>query len=243
MATPRSLQLPEEGYSQEEERLFRRELEDYLLSISGEIDELKTLSGSETSSASKRSLLSSLPVGQTEVGPDAPSYLFGNKTISGTTWTGTNVLINQWPATMSGWTISESSDDWSEGSGGDLVYSGDRERVFRITWSSYCYGGISQNWARSLGRVTKKPSGGSHAQVDVSVKGSDFDYIAAGFGFYFHLDDISNTFMLSMSTGDAIAFDQGFAFSVFGGSDTTAWTIWLWETYDSGYNISIESVT
>jgi hypothetical protein len=103
----RPLQVPGRDYSSNEEMRFRRELEDYLLSVSAGIEQAKTRSDRISSEATKRSLLASLPTGQTEIGYEVSS----SGTVTSVNGAGADgITVTGGPITSSG-TLTVDLDD------------------------------------------------------------------------------------------------------------------------------------
>lgn len=65
---PRPLQVPSASYSEREESLFRRELENTLLEIAGRLDRVEGGKSSIATSSFRRTFLDLVPIGQVEVG-------------------------------------------------------------------------------------------------------------------------------------------------------------------------------
>jgi hypothetical protein len=65
---PRPLQVPRGSYSEEEESLFRRELENTIIEIAGRIDRVESGKSSMSTSSVLRIFLHTVPIGQVEVG-------------------------------------------------------------------------------------------------------------------------------------------------------------------------------
>ena len=218
-------QLPEEGFSQEEESGFRNELMNRVEGMSAETGSIADLSNPIASSSVKRQLLSAPPLGQVEVDEnfqalglkDASGYMNASKPIANHTLTGYTRNANQWvtpPAaggSQAGWTLNSSSD-WSESSQ-QFSYSGDYppsgSRIFSVSYEFSLYGYASVQYWRMLGKLTKTPSGGSVADVSGSIQSDSYYGSQIAFGVYFMVHNVSGTSLVSLSSGDTLGFQYG----------------------------------
>ena len=211
----RPLQVPGRDYSSSEEMGFRRELEDYLLSVSAGIEQAKTRSDSISSEATKRSLLASLPTGQTEIGYEVSSYYSASKTLeSGATTVDTNGVT--WATKPTTWTANLSSLWAEDGTTGDIEYTGTGARKFYVSWGltlDYYTSGSGYGQQTTItGKIEKTPDGGSPADVAGSIResGGRLQYLTA-FGAYFFLSNVSGSAIVSMAPDDKLSFRYGFA--------------------------------
>ena len=211
----RPLQVPGRDYSSSEEMGFRRELEDYLLSVSAGIEQAKTRSDSISSEATKRSLLASLPTGQTEIGYEAAAYYCASKTLeSGATTVDTNGVT--WATKPTTWTANLSSLWAEDGTTGDIEYTGAGTRKFYVSWGltlDYYTSGSGYGQLTTItGKIDKTPVGLSAAPVAGSIResGTRVNYTTA-YGLYFFLSHVSGSAIVSVATGDKLSFRYGFA--------------------------------
>ena len=211
----RPLQVPGRDYSSSEEMGFRRELEDYLLSVSAGIEQAKTRSDSISSEATKRSLLASLPTGQTEIGYEPGSYLSAFREIDSGTDTVTLGAVH-WATSPGGW-ITAASSDWAEDSStGMFVYSGSSTRNFYVSWNLTLDFMLTNNVYSSrtslAGKIEKSTNAGvSWTDVVGSVKESGIRKEYTIYFGYFFLNHVSGSAIVSVSTDDRLRFAYGYA--------------------------------
>ena len=209
----RPLEAAPESYAQDKESRFRRELENYLLRLSSEVNGASSAQATEASLASKREALILASHGvETYPGVEdlERSYCLASNTISVTT-TGRSGLTYYW-AKPTGWTL-HTSDEWSESSG-NFTYSGafpaSGSRVFRVTYAVGVSGWVSLTFWNFLVKVTKIPSGGAEADVAGSSVGGGAGYGGvSAFGVYFSSHSVSASTLVEIAPGDTLAFQYG----------------------------------
>ena len=210
-------QLPEEGFSQEEESGFRNELMNRVEGMSVDTGSVADLSNPIASSSVKRQLLSAPPLGQVEVDEnfqalglkDASGYMNASKTFTGVSGTFAKNQAN-WVSTLTSWT-SNTASDWTESSGafsyaGDFPASG--SRVFAVSYAFSIYGASSAQYWRMMGKLTKT-SGGSTADVAGSIQSTSQYGSQIAFGNYFMTHSLAAGSIVSVSSGDSITFQYG----------------------------------
>ena len=212
----RPLQVPGRDYSSNEEMRFRRELEDYLLSVSAGIEQAKTRSDKISSEATKRSLLASLPTGQTEIGYEVSSYYSASKTLESGTTVGTTNQVT-WAAKPNTWTANLSSLWAEDGTTGDIEYTGAGTRKFYVSWGltlDYYTSGSGYGQQTTItGKIEKSTNDGvDWAPVAGSIResGNRMNYSVL-YGVYWFLGTVSGSAIVSVSTGDKLSFRYGFA--------------------------------
>ena len=210
MAVSRNiLQLPGKEYSQEEELRFRRQLEEYLQTISTSLSYAESLTGQVSSLASKRDILSVPEVGITEVGNDEAAYYSAHVTVpaTGTSCAPTSLT---YATVVSSWT-EDHANNWAESSG-NFTYTGNGTRRFLVTWTMLCLYSSYINTAVSLvGKITKTPSGGSAADVAGSEQRTPFTaYLTTAFLTSYFYNQLSGSTMVEVANGDSIQCRYGF---------------------------------
>ena len=138
----RPLETAPEFYTRESEERFRRELENYLLRLSSEVNGASSAQSTEASLSSKRESLILSPTGEktysvNDAVPLERSYYMGTKTVASTTASMAGGGAEHW-VTPTSWTARQ-ADEWAE-SGGECAYSGafpaSGSRRFLVSYTS-----------------------------------------------------------------------------------------------------------
>jgi hypothetical protein len=143
------------------------------------------------------------------------AYWFGNKVVASHTLTGMARGSKQWSALQTGWTANEAAN-WVEVGGGsptgEFEYSGtfpaSGVRKFLVTWAFQMYGYSTVLWWNMLGRVTKD-TGSGHVLVPGSEMASTPYAWYAVFGVNIDQHHVSGSCVVSIASGDKIAFQFG----------------------------------
>ena len=210
----RPLETAPEFYTRESEERFRRELENYLLRLSSEVNGASSAQSTEASLSSKRESLILSPTGEktysvNDAVPLERSYYMGTKTVASTTASMAGGGAEHW-VTPTSWTARQ-ADEWAE-SGGEFSYSGafpaSGSRRFLVSYTSSFSGYTTVLVWSMLARITKKPDGGSHAAVAGSSHKSNpygwFAYIV-----YNQAHRLSCSSIVEIESGDVISFQYG----------------------------------
>jgi hypothetical protein len=114
---------------------------------------------------------------------------------------------------ITSWTLHAPNNGWTESSSefeftGTYPASGTKTFLVQYAMSLQFY---AFGTGATVSLVTKitKDTGGGYADVPGSLEVSDFDHYTTGFGAYFHFHSVSGSCIVSVDSGDTLAFNFG----------------------------------
>jgi hypothetical protein len=197
-------------------------------SLSVKVNGMNSLRSQVLSANAIRLSLITMPLGIARVGAVSGDYWFGNKVVASHTLSGLARATKVWSALQTGWTVNEAAN-WVEVGGasptGEFEYSGafpaSGVRKFLVTWAFNMYGFSNVLWWNMLGRVTKD-SGSGHVIVPGSEMSSTPYAWYTVFAVHVEQHTISGSCVVSIASGDKIAFQFGNFVSVGAGTLTVS---------------------
>ena len=217
-----------DSYDAFNESSFRREVQGTIGRLEREIEGLKSGRSNEFAKAVRREDLLIPEHGVVEYPNDA-AYCSARVTVPAT---GTSCPAGLTYATaVSSWT-EDHANDWGESSG-EFTYTGNSTRRFLVTWTIFCLYSNLNTQITLIGKVRKKPSGGSFADVAGSEQRTSFDPYLVYFTSYF-FKHLSGSTIVEVSNGDSIQLLYGFW-----NLQATTRTITVLSGYGEAMNINI----